>query len=147
MDPNATAAVSPVGEPESDEGEGHDYQKYYQDMDDKLSDGEDEYDGATEDAPALKKRELAESPLTGIHDGQIVVDLEEMLSPEEFEALYAENPDAGSEIIGEQQSSRATRDPDYVDDEDEAVVAPSVEELGDINPEDMELFMAQEFPV
>ena len=115
-------------------------------MDDKFSDEEDDNHASAEDAPShKKKREQADSPL--VEDGQIVVDLEEVLSPEEFEALYAENPDAGSEIIGEQQRSRTTRDPDYVDDEEEAVVAPSVEELGDINPEDMELFMAQEFPV
>jgi hypothetical protein len=138
LDPNAAAANgSPIDEPESDEGEVQDYEAYYRDMDDKLSDGEEEYDGTTEDAPTYKKhRDQKDLPLA--NEDHIVVDLEEVLSPEEFEALYANVCDEGND---EQQLGSVTEDQSSVDRE-KAHVA---EDDDDIQPEDMALFMGEAF--
>jgi hypothetical protein len=134
LDPNAAAAAaSPIAEPESDEGEARDYEAYYLDMDDKLSDGEEENDGTTEGAPANKKQREHQDSSLG-HDGQIVVDLEEVLSPEEFEALYANVGDG----VNEQPSGSIADDPSSVD-QDEVPLA----ENDEIQPEDMALFMGQ----
>jgi hypothetical protein len=135
LDPNAAAvaAASPIAEPESDEGEARDYEAYYLDMDDKLSDGEEENDGTTEGAPANKKQREQEDSSLG-HDGQIVVDLEEVLSPEEFEALYAGVGDG----VNEQPIGSIADDPSSVD-QDEVPLA----ENDEIQPEDMALFMGQ----
>ena len=139
LDPNAAvaAAGSPIAEPESDEGEGQDYEAYYRDMDDKLSDGEEECDATTEDAPAYKKqREQTDFPPS--HEDQIVVDLEEVLSPEEFDALYANVGGAANE-----QQPSTVADDMFHDDHEGAHLA---EGDGDIKPEDMALFMGEAFP-
>jgi hypothetical protein len=144
LDPNVAAACSPVAEPESDEGEGPDYEDYYRDMDDKFSDEEGENDGAREDAHVHKKqREQAD--FSAADDGAIVVDLEEVLSPEEFEALYAQIPNSVNDSMDAQQPGGFGDD--AVDQQEEAeIVVKDAEELVDINPEDMELFMGQGFP-
>ncbi len=147
MDPTVAAAGSPMHEPESDEGERPDYEDYYRDMDDKFSDEEDdnENDSTNDDAPVLKKkREEAGSPL--VEDGNIVVDLEEMLSPEEFEALYAEIPNTVNDDIDKQQAGGVADDRDFVNRRDEAEAVKHGEELDDINPEDLALFMGEEVP-
>ena len=145
LDPSA-AAASPTEEPESDEEERPDYEAYYRDMDDKFSDEEDDNHASAEDAPShKKKREQADSPL--VEDGQIVVDLEEVLSPEEFEALYAQAPNANSgAVIDEERAAGFADDAQVVDEQYEADAGKEDEELGDLNPEDMALFMSQGLP-
>jgi hypothetical protein len=147
LDPTVAAAESPNAEPESDDGERLDYEDYYRDMDDKFSDEEDDNnnDGTNDDAPVLKKNRGEEaSPLA--EDGNIVVDLEEVLSPEEFEALYAEIPSAINGSMDKQQPGGVADDREFVDEADEAEVVKDAEELGDLNPEDLALFIGQEFP-
>jgi len=161
LDPTAAAAGSPTDEPDSDDGEGEDHMAFYRDMDDKLSDGEDEDDGA----PVSKKqRSQADSsqvedyivdPMENVGAGEIdIVDstLEEMLSPEEIQALYSSNhpeeikaldsydQDDDSDGVDEQQPSSLADDPDCVDQQHAAEVAHDADELGDLNPEDMALF-------
>jgi hypothetical protein len=145
LDPSA-AAASPTEEPESDEEERPDYEAYYRDMDDKFSDEEDDNHASAEDAPShKKKREQADSPL--VEDGQIVVDLEEVLSPEEFEALYAQAPNANAGAgIDEERAAGFADDAQVVDEQYEADAGKEDEELGDLNPEDMALFMSQGLP-
>jgi hypothetical protein len=144
LDPNVAAASSPVVEPESDEGERPDYDDYYRDMDDKFSDDEGENDGAREDAH-VDKKQRQQADFSAADDGPIVVDLEEVLSPEEFEALYAQIPNSVNDSMDAQQPGGFGDD--AVDQQEEAeMVVKDAEELVDINPEDMELFMGQGFP-
>lgn len=144
MDANIAAASSPVDEPLYDETEGQDYEAYYRDLGDCLSsDAEDEYNGSAEYAPANKKlREQGRS--SPVPDGLIVVDLEdEVMSPEEFESLYAIDPNAGGDGTDEKHSSSFSEDAVVVDQQTDADVSKVVDEIGDINPEDMALFMGQ----
>jgi len=170
LDPNAAAAASPTDEPDSDDGEG-DHMAFYRDMDDKLSDGEDENDATPIDAPVSKKHraQADSSPVQGDSVGRMdnvggvggdeldIADgtLEEMLSPEEIQALYSsdrpqefktldsyDQDDNSSDDVDEQQPGSLANDSHCVDPPHAADVAHDVENiLGDLNPDDMALFI------